>query len=87
MILHFTGTYNQTYFTKAPGEINCSVRGTLEINDDDIYLSPFKTSKDFLKEFISWEDMLENIDNLQFDPADLIMLEDMFKHNQVNENG
>ena len=52
MKIHFTVKYNMTYYSKASCYCEFTGTGCLEISEDEIYNSTFKTAKEWLDYFI-----------------------------------
>ena len=86
MKLHFTVKYNMTYYSKASCDCEFTGTGCLDISEDEIYFSSFKTAKEWLDYFIEFDDFLSQIDpeNICWDPKELQAFEEEFKHNQIN---
>lgn len=88
MQIHFTVKYNMTYYSKTSCYCKFTGTGCLEIFEDEIYNSSFKTAKEWLDYFIDFDEFFNQIDyeDICWDPKELIALEEAFKHNQINSN-
>lgn len=88
MIIHFTVKYNMEYFTKTSCYCEFTGTGCLEISEDEIYLSSFRTAKEWLDYFIEFDDFFNqvNSEDIRWNPIELQALEKEFKHNQINSN-
>lgn len=86
MKIHFTIEYNMKYITKT--SCYCEGTGCLDIPADEIYLSSFKTAKEWLDYFIEYDDFFNQINSkdIHWDSKELQALEEEFKHNQINSN-
>lgn len=97
MKIHFTVKYNMEYFTKTScycestgTSCYCEFTGTgcLDISEDEIYFSTFKTAKEWLDYFIEFDDFFNqvNSEDIRWNPIELQTLEKEFKHNQINSD-
>ena len=88
MKIHFTVKYNMTYYSKASCYCEFTGTGYLEISEEEIYNSTFKTAKEWLDYFIEFDEFFNQIDydDICWDTRELKVLEEAFKHNQINSN-
>lgn len=88
MIIHFTAKYHMEYYTKTSCYCEFTGTGFLEISEDEIYFSEFKTAKEWLDCFIEDDDFFNQIDleDIRWNPIELRELEKEFKRNQINSN-
>lgn len=88
MKIHFTVKYNMTYYSKASCYCEFTGTGCLEISEDEIYNSSFKTAKEWLDYFIEFDEFFNQIDydDICWNSRELKVLEEAFKHNQINSN-
>lgn len=86
MKIHFTIEYNMEYITKTSCYCEFTGTGCLDIPADEIYLSSFKTAKEWLDYFIEYDDFFNQINSkdIHWHPKELRVLEEEFKHNQIN---
>lgn len=88
MKIHFTVKYNMTYYSKTSCYCEFTGTGCLDISEDEIYNSTFKTAKEWLDYFIEFDEFFNQIDykDICWNPKELQALEEAFKHNQINSN-
>lgn len=88
MKLHFTVKYNMSYYSKVSCDSEFTGTGCLDISEDEIYLSSFKTAKEWLDYFIDFSVLFNQFDpdDICWDQKELQALEEEFKHNQINSN-
>lgn len=65
-----------------------SGNGYLDISEDEIYNSKYKTALEWLNHFIENDIFFSQIDseNIKWDNKDLEELENKFKQNKINDN-
>lgn len=88
MKIHFAVKYNMEYFTKTSCYCEFTGIGCLDISEDEIYSSPFKTAKGWLDYFIESDEFFSqvNLEDIHWDSKELQELEEEFKHNQINSD-